>query len=172
MDLLFLKESPENYDIPIIYKDEIQRNKLINMIDSFRVQIADDDKELNILDGQKEKYSDRKIVFLLQEGLKDLNRGTPKTKYTLFTFPDSDLLVKSSIICAMIAEGILQLRNQMNYSDSGFSANIFDKTGGYQGWAGFMLQIYLQDKKDFKSSIIPRSHNSGFIGVSSEMGWY
>lgn len=145
-----------------------EHEALTLLINSFRTQMNDVEPELNILNGKRLQYTDSRVVRFLVEGLKDINRGSPKTTYTLYDCPDSDLLVRASAITALIAEGILQLRNQVDYSDSGFSVGLFNKTGGYQGWAGFLLQTYLQDKREFKNSIIPRSQNSGFVGVGSQ----
>jgi hypothetical protein len=70
-----------------------------------------------------------------------------------------------------MAEGILQLRNQVDYSDSGLTVAMFNKTGMYQGWVGFLLQTYLSDKKAVKSAVIPKSANSGFVGIGTEFGY-
>ncbi len=153
------------------YIDTLQKEKLEELIDSFRVQIYDIDPELNILKGKALRYTDSRIFRFLKQGLKDLNSGNPKTAYTLYNFPDEELIVKGGLVKSLVAEGILQLNNQVDYSDSGFNVAMFNKTGAFQGWAGFFLQTYLQEKRDFKSGVVPRSLNSGFISISSEFGW-
>ena len=153
-----------------------QMAQLATYIDEFRLRIADDDAEKNILDGRQLKYTDDKIVQFLLVALNDLNGGIPKTNYTIFDFQpaiEDDLLIEGAIVFALIAEGLLQLKNQVDYSDSGLSIAMFNKTGAYQGWTQFFLQTYLQDKAEMKRTIIPRSSNSGFVGFGGygERGW-
>ncbi len=161
----------KSYNISGYYSNPQEKKILMDLIDSFRTQIYDFEAQLNILDGKQLRYNDRMIVRFLLEGIKDLNRGAPKTNYTMFNFPDKELVAKAAVVVALIGEGILQLRNQVDYSDSGFSVAMFNKTGGYQGWAGFILQQYLNDKREFKAGVIPSSRNSGFVGIASEFGW-
>jgi hypothetical protein len=148
-----------------------QKAALVDYIELFRGCIADDDPEKNILNGKMKQYTDDRVVFFLNRALKDLNSGTPRCNYSLFNFPDDDLLVSGAIVFALMAEGLLQLRNQVNFNDSGLSINMFDKTGQYQGWVSFLLQAYLQDKAEFKAGVIPTSYNSGFLGIGSEFGY-
>ena len=96
-----------------------------------------------------------------------MNNGIPRTNYTVEEFPDDSLLVTGAMIQSFIAEGILQLRNQTDYSDAGLSVSMFNKTTGYQGWAGFLVQTYMQDKREFKRGVIARS-GGGFIGIRSQ----
>lgn len=162
-----------NYNIPGNYTEE-EKAILRECIDIFRLKTSDDDPEKNILNKKMQQYSDAKIVSFLQAALGDLNSGFPKTNYDLIYFSkniDSDLIVDGAIIFAMIAEGILQLRNQVDFSDSGLSIAMFNKTGMYQGWASFLLQEYMRVKQELKSSVLPRSHNAGFVGIGSEFGY-
>ena len=155
-----------------------QLSTIKELIDEFRLRMADDNIEKNLLNCKKEYYTDNEIVSLLKVGLSDLNGGSPRTNYTLFNADaaiGNDLIVLSAMIFALMREGILQLRNQIDYSDSGLTIAMFNKTGAYQGWANFMLQMYMREKSEFKSSVIPNSANSGFVGITSEFGygrWY
>jgi hypothetical protein len=161
------------YQINGNYTQE-EKQTLQEIIVDFRARMADDDPQKNILNKKSQQYSDDKIIGFFKMALSDLNGGAPKTNFTIFTLyqrGDSDLIVTGAIVFALMAEGILQIRNQMDYSDSGLSIALFNKTGAYQGWASFFLQQYLNDKKEFKSGIIPKSANSGFVGVSSEFGY-
>lgn len=151
-----------------------QKETLQQLINEFRIRMSDDDPEKNILNKKKAQYSDDKIVSFLKLGAHDINGGIPPTKYSIFQLykmGNSDLIVEGAMIFSLIAEGILQMRNQVDYSDSGLSIAMFNKTGIYQGWVGFLLQQYLADKKEFKSSVIPNSFNSGFFGITSEFGY-
>ena len=148
-----------------------EKDTLLGYIELFRGCISDSDPDKNIINGKIQQYTDDQIIFFFNRALKDLNSGSPKCSYSLFNFPDDDLLMDGAMIFTLISEGILQLRNQVSYSDSGLSINLFDKTAGYQGWAGFLLQQYDNDKRIFKSTIVPMSVNSGFVGIGSEFGY-
>jgi hypothetical protein len=161
------------YNISGNYTND-EKKILEDLITTFRLRTSDDDPEKNVLGGKVQQYSDNKIVQLLFTANKDINSGFPRTKYTLFEFynkVDDDLLVNGAIVWALIGEGLLQLRNQIDYSDSGLTVAMFNKTALFQGWAGFFLQQYLIDKKEFKSTVIPGSSNSGFVGIGSEFGY-
>lgn len=161
------------YSISGNWTDE-EKEVLIELIELFRLRMADDDPEKNLLLGKAKQYSDNRIVSLIKSALSDINSGFPRTNYTVLTFDklvDDDMLVNGAMVFAMIGEGVLQLRNQIDYSDSGLSIAMFNKTQMYQGWAGFMLQQYIEDKKEVKASVIPRSGNAGFIGVGTEFGY-
>lgn len=161
------------YNISGNYTPE-EKQILQEMIIDFRTRMADDDPEKNIINKKTHQYSDDKIVRYFKIAMGDLNGGAPRTNYTIFTFAkleDSDLIINGAMVFALLAEGILQLRNQMDYSDSGLSIGLFNKTGAYQGWAGFFLQQYIREKAEFKSTVIPKGYNSGFVGVSSEFGY-
>lgn len=147
---------------------------LQDLITDFRARISDDDPEKNILNKKSFQFSDDKIVQFYKSAIRDINGGSPKTNYSIFSFyarEDAGLLVTGAIIFSLMAEGLLQLRNQMDFSDSGLNIALFNKSGAYQGWAGFMLQQYIEDKREFKRGIVPRSPNSGFIGISSEFDY-
>jgi len=159
------------FDIQGHFATPEERDSLLAMMNSFALKMSDLDKSKNILNGKSFYFPDWQIIAMLKEGVKDINSGTPRTEFNIFNFPDKDLIVSAAVIHALIAEGILQLRNQVDFNDSGFSVAMFNKTGGYQNWAMFLLQLYTKEKAEFKTSVIPRSHNSGFFGVGSEFGY-
>lgn len=139
------------------------------LVDTLRAMLSDDDPSRNILNGKKEVYSDAKLLFFIKRGLSDVNSGSPKTNFTLENFPDADkdLIVSAAMVLVFMAEGILQLRNQIDYNDAGLSVSLFNKTGGYQGWAGFILQQYASSKMQFKRGLWAQSSTAGFIGIAS-----
>ena len=148
-----------------------EAEKLADLINSLRIQIGDKVASKNILNGGKQEYTDSELEDFLKEGVKDINRGRPKLSYTIYDLPDDDLIVKSAMFIWMFAEGIVQLRNQLDYSDSGFTISMFNKTSGYQSWASLLLQTYMMDKTEFRQSqIINANGNAGFYGISSEFG--
>jgi len=147
---------------------------LAQYIDVFRLKMADDDPEKNVLNKKASQYLDNTIVKLIYSSLNDINSGFPKTNFSLVEFNntiDDDLLVDGAMVFALIREGLLQLRNQIDFSDSGLSIAMFNKTGLYQGWANFLLQEYVASKKDIKRAVLPMSFNAGFVGISSEFGY-
>lgn len=151
--------------------NKTNRERLISLFENFKTALHDYDSQYNILNGKNFEFSNDEIVRYLDRGVKDLNKGTPQTRYDIFNFPDEGLLTDAAIIFSLTSKGMLQLRNQLSYSDAGLSVGIFDKTMAYQQWGSFLLQMYLRDKADFKTSVIPRSANSGFFGIGSEFSY-
>ena len=148
----------------IVYKD---------LIDDFRLAIADDIPEKNVTIGKIYQYTDNQIVALMERALRDLNCGYPKSNKTIVEMynANSNLLIMGAIIFSLLREGIFQLRNQIDFNDSGLSIAMFNKTTLYQSWYGTLLNQYLQEKQNYKDSIIPSSPNAGFIGIMSEFGY-
>ena len=146
----------------------------LELVDELRMFISDDIPSKNILNNQEQEFSDTKLKFFLRRALGDINDHPPLTSYTIEEAPD-DLLLSGAALYAMIAEGILQARNQLDYNDAGFSISMFNKTGVYQGWAGFLLQTYTQGLNDFKRTVISSSPDAGFYGIrspfSQDWGW-
>lgn len=140
-----------------------------DLIERLRGMISDDDPTKNILNGKQQMYNDTKLLFFINRAIKDINKTHPTTNYTIATFPENDdeLIVQGAVIQSLIAEGILQLRNQLDYNDAGLALSMFNKTGGYQGWAGFLLQTYMNDKMEFKRGVIPNSFGAGFYAIRS-----
>lgn len=153
------------------YSDEAEREKMINLFDAFRTEINDANAELNILNGQEIENSNLRILKYFQRAIRDLNSGTPITKYQIKDFPDEGLLIDGAVIFYLIANGILQMRNQLDYNDGGLAIGMFNKTGQYQSWAQFLLQTYQQNKMSFKQGELARSYNAGFLGIGSEFGY-
>lgn len=135
--------------------------------EDLRHMLKDTDPDKNLLLKRQQAYSDTELDFFLKMALRDLNAGSPRTIYVLENFPDADLLILGAMIYSFIAEGVFQLRNQIDYNDAGLSINLFGKTGQYQGWAGFLLQNYLNSKMEFKRGVLANSPGGGFYGISS-----
>lgn len=154
------------------FKTEEEKEKMINLFDMFRTEVHDADAELNILNGGEIENTNAKILKYFQRAIRDLNSGTPITKYEIKNFPDEGLLVDGAVIFYLIANGILQMRNQLDYNDGGLAIGMFNKTGQYQSWAQFLLQSYHQNKAAFKQGELARSLNAGFVGIGSEFGYF
>lgn len=164
----------KKYSIQGNYTEE-QKAILEKLISDFRLSVGDDDPEKNILNKKMSAYSDEKIIRFLNRALSDLNGAQPRTTFTLWDFAsnwDDSLIVDGAMVFAMIAEGILQLRNQVDFSDSGLSIAMFNKTQIYQGWASFLLQSYMQGKAELKAAVVAKNQPSMFIGIGSEFAYY
>ena len=163
------------YNIPGVYSED-EKAMYQDIIDAVRLRIADDEPLRNILNKQQEKVTDGEIISLANEVGRDLNSGTPRTKYPLKQFynMDSNVIIMGIMVFWFIKEGLLQTANQTDFNDSGLTIQMFNKTPLYQSWYQTLLNPYLQAKQDIKDSIIPSSLNSGFVGIHSEFGkyWY
>ena len=154
------------------FKTPSEKEKMISLFKDFRTQVNDADAELNILNDKKIENSNIKILNYFKRAIRDLNSGAPITKYEITNFPDEGLLVEGAVIFYLVANGILQLRNQVDFNDSGLSIGLFNKTQLYQGWLGFLLQSYTNAKAEFKAATIAKNQPSMFIGVGSEYANY
>lgn len=163
------------YNIPGVYSED-EKAMYQDIIDAVRLRIADDEPLRNILNKQQEKVTDGEIISLANEVGRDLNSGTPRTKYPLKQFynMDSNVIIMGIMVFWFIKEGLLQTANQTDFNDSGLTIQMFNKTPLYQSWYQTLINPYLQAKQDIKDSIIPSSMNSGFVGIHSEFGkyWY
>lgn len=162
-----------NYTIQGDYTDK-EKSTLHRLIDMFRTTIGDDVPEKNILNKKMQQYSDSQIIKFLKRAMADINGGQPSTSFTIFDFAenwDDTLIVDGAVVFSLMNEGFLQLRNQVDFSDSGLSIGMFNKTQAYQGWASFLLQQYMQNKAELKQSLIVKN-GSMFVGISSEFSYY
>ena len=153
---------------------DTQKVRYTELAEMFRTSINDYDAEKNILAGKKLDLKDTEVYRYFKRAMADINKGAPPTDYTIFTFPKKHhgLLIDAAFIFYCIANGVLQLRNQLDYNNAGLTVALFNKTGGYQQWASYMMQMYSMDKKEFKRSVIVDSPGAGFVGVGSEFGYY
>lgn len=153
------------------YTDPVQYAMMREFISDFRARTKDIER-LNILDDNKFHYSDGEICYYIEAGIGDLNLGNPITNFTQFNFPKShrELILDAAMIKAFIADGILQLRNNVAFSDSGLQINMFDKSGGYQSWVANLYQTYIMNKNAFKLWV-NAGRASIFIGMGSEFGY-
>lgn len=152
------------------FSDEEEREKMASLFDDFRTEIYDCCPEKNILDDKEHVADARHIHRYFKRAIRDLNTGTPITNYTIINFPDPGLLVEGAVVFFLIANGLLQLRNQLNYNDAGLTISMFDKSAMYQSWVQMLYNMYLQGKQSFKQTEVTRGYGSGFCGISSEFG--
>lgn len=142
--------------------------EMTKLVQRFRNRILDVDALDNILKGELE-FTDKKIEGFIIEALYDINEAEPrKIQYKLEGFPKTSLLLEGALVMMLRARGLLHLRNQVSYSDAGFSVNLDDKTGYYAQWLSTTAAGYYRDRTEFK-----RSLNRRFRGVHSPMSrWY
>lgn len=135
------------------------------LVERFRYRILDLDPLENLLKGDLE-FSDDRIEHFITEALYDINEAEPRGKqYPLQRFPKTSLLLDGAIIQMLRGRGLLHLRNQVSYSDAGFSVNVDDKSGYYAQWISQFYGQYLQERREFKSTMVP-----SFRGVGSPYG--
>ncbi len=139
------------------------------LADELRTQLNDDVPSKNILDGRDYHYTNSQLIFYLRRAVKDVNHTSPHTNYTMSNFPSdhADILITGGMVFAFMADGILQLRNNIAYDDAGLRVDMFNKSQQYDQKALLFLQLFVQDKKEFKSSILPSSASAGFFGIAS-----
>jgi len=137
------------------------------LVADLRAMLADEVAAKNILNGQAQQFSDTRLKFFLKFAMSDINGAPPDTTYTLDDFPDPSIPVLGAMIFALISEGIIQARNQLDYNDAGFSISMFNKTGVYQGWASFLISMYSKSLDEFKRGVVPARDGAGFVGIRS-----
>lgn len=133
------------------------------LVKRFRRKVYDTDPLLNILNDFKIEFSDEVISGWIEEAVYMINEAEPVTSHRLERFPKTALLLDGAVIQMLEARGLLHLRNQLSYSDAGFSVNMDDKAGHYAQWLAQKASIFYQDLKQFKRRP-PR-----FVGVDSPM---
>jgi hypothetical protein len=135
------------------------------LIKRFRLRIYDTDPIKNILEGNLE-FNDEQLEGYILESLANINEEEPRNNFRLEEFPKTSLLLDGATLFMFRARGLLHLRNQVSYSDAGFSVNLNDKSGHYQGWMQQEIVDYQRKLSDFKRGQVPR-----FRGLGSPMGW-
>lgn len=142
-----------------------EKHNLAILVKRLRSRILDEVK-LNTLKGDLE-FTDDHLEGFIYEALADINEAPPRrTRFHLGNLPVTGLLLDGAMVFMLEARGLLHLRNQVSYSDAGFSVNLDDKSGHYAQWAGTLEARYRNDVKEFKRSLVPRMR-----GISSPLRW-
>ena len=101
-----------------------------------------------------EETSDRMIAWAVVDALDDFNSTPPFIgSYGLKNFPSVSLLREGAVIRILESVGLLQLRNQMNYSDGGITVSVSDKAQFLMSWINMLRGSYEQKKTRIKSSM-------------------
>ena len=108
--------------------------------------------ELNrLIDG--EETSDRMIAWAVIDTLDDINNRPPNIgTFTCSNFPYKSLLLRGTVISVLESVGILQTRNQLQYSDGGISVGASDKAPMLMQWVNLLKSSYEQKLERWKIS--------------------
>jgi len=125
--------------------------------------------ELNrLIDG--EETSDRMIAWAVIDTLDDINNRPPFVgSFTVSTFPYRSLLLRGTVITVLESVGILQTRNQLQYSDGGISVGASDKAPMLMQWVQMLSTSYEQKLDKWK---ISRNITEAFNGESVMSDYY
>ena len=138
-------------------------NELVGM---FRLYLRDFPELNRLIKGQE--TSNRMIAWAIIDALDDYNTTPPFIGQASITnFPSISLLREGTVIRVLESVGLLQLRNQMNYSDGGVSVSVSDKAQFLMGWIQMLRNSYEQKKVRIKSSLNVEMAFEG-DGASSE----
>jgi hypothetical protein len=127
--------------------------KLVNLIALIRAKLRDYPELNRLIEGNE--TSDREIAFAIMEAIDDFNTSPPLIgQFGLENFPSTSLLIRGSIINVLESVGLLQTRNQMNYSDGqGLQVGVSDKAPMLMNWINLYTNQYEQKKFRLKQAI-------------------
>ena len=126
-----------------------------------------DTPELNRLI-RKEESDDEMFEFALEMTISEYNTYPPITgRVTIANYPSLFLLLHGAAIQLLKSNGLLQARNELNYSAGGSNFIRSNKSNYYLSWMTSFSNSYYQSMQNFKiSRNIERGWGSG--GVYSE----
>ncbi len=132
-----------------------------------------DTAELNRLIRQEESDTDKLDLAILM-AIDDWNITPPMLDVVdITTYPSLYLLLYGSAIQTLRSAGILQSRNQLEYSSGGITVRTFDKTQLYQSWIMQFVQEYEIKKNAMKKFLnIEGSWPGGVSSEYSTLYWY
>jgi len=117
-----------------------------------------------LLDG--EETSDGIINLCAELAADDFSTTPPPVgRFGVENHPSFYLLFYGTIIQILRSAGLLQSRNNLNYSDGGLTVATSDKAPQYKGWADSFFAEYEAKKRTFKISL---NAGAAYGGVSSE----
>ena len=98
-----------------------------------------------------EETSDRLIAWSVIDALDDINNTPPLyATYTVETFPFRSLLLRGTVLTILESVGLLQTRNQLNFTDGGISVAVSDKAPMIMNWIQMLRSSYEQKKQQYK----------------------
>lgn len=124
-----------------------------------------DTPELNRLI-RKQESDDEMLEFAIEMAISDWNSTPPHIgATTIMNFPGLFMLLHGAAIQILVSQGILQARNELNYSAGGSNFVRSNKTGYYMQWLVNLDNKYQQNKRNMK---ISSNLRRGWGGVNSE----
>ena len=103
------------------------------------------------------EHSNRLIAWAVLDFLSDFSQSPPPLgRYTIEHLLDlgySNLARRGTAIALTESVGMLQTRNQLNFSDGGINVGVSDKTPQLQSWLQSFQSKYEQDKMKIKISL-------------------
>lgn len=133
-------------------------------LEKVRLYIRDSAALNALLDGKE--TSDTEMDLCLELALDDFNTSPPLIgNFTLENHPSQSLVLLSTIYWILQSAGILQSRNQLEYSSGGITVRSSDKTQLYQSWIAIFLQSFEAKKANLKKSL---NAEQAYGGISSE----
>jgi len=97
--------------------------------------------------------SPRQIAWALIDALDDWNSTPPFLgTTTIMNFPSRHLLCRGATITLLEGIALLQMRNQLSFSDNGVTVSVSDKAPMIMQWLSMAKASYEQKKAAFKSS--------------------
>jgi len=129
-----------------------------------RLYIRDREPYNTLLDGKE--TGDQLVELCIALAIDEFNTTPPLIgTYTFQSFPSSWLLLYGTVVEILTSAGILQSRNQLNYSDGGITVSVSDKAPLYQSWINRMSGMYEMRKKAIKTQL---NLDQAWGGVQSE----
>lgn len=127
--------------------------ELVAFIAMVRAKLRDFPELNRLIAGQE--TSDRMIALAAMEAVDDFNTTPPLIEAAnLRNFPSISLLVNGTIINILQSVGLLQVRNNLSYSDGqGVQINVSDKAPQLMGWIQMFINQYELKKMNLKKAI-------------------
>jgi len=116
-----------------------------------------------------EETSDSLINLCADLAADDFSTTMPPIgQFTVESHPSLYLLLLGTVIQILRSAGILQARNNLNYSDGGLTVATSDKAPIYQAYANWIIGEYERKKRTLKISL---NAGTAYGGVRSEYSW-
>jgi len=101
-----------------------------------------------------EETSDRMIAWAIIDAIDDWNATPPFIgKVGLTNFPSMSWLREAAVMRTLESVGLLQTRNQLNFSDGGISVSVSDKAPLLMNWIQLYAGRLEQKKAQIKASM-------------------
>tara|TARA_B100000927_G_scaffold265664_1_gene238531 strand:- start:144 stop:638 length:495 start_codon:yes stop_codon:yes gene_type:complete len=144
------------------------QDDLIHFVSEVRMYLRDFAELNRLIDG--EETSDRMIAWAVIDTLDDINNTPPFIgAYTCSSFPYRSLLLRGTVVSILESVGLLQTRNQLNYSDGGIQVGVSDKAPMLMQWINMLKSSYEQKLAKWK---ISQNITQAFEGDSVMSDYY